>query len=136
VNRVRPSLRVGAGPLPGRAHAWLSERTGPAPSEWALGIEARLRALLSNGEAAERCYRRSIARLGRTRLRVELARSHLLYGEWLRRQRRRLEAREQLRTANDLLEAMGIEGFAKLTISSRGELGQALSRDSATAKPE
>jgi ATP/maltotriose-dependent transcriptional regulator MalT len=92
---------------------WLSERTRAAPSEWALGIEARVRALLSEGEAAERYYRESIDRLGRTRVRVQLARAHLLYGEWLRRQRRRLDARAQLRTANDLLEAMGIEAFAE-----------------------
>jgi DNA-binding CsgD family transcriptional regulator len=92
---------------------WLSERTRLTPSEWALGIQARVRALLSEGEAADRLYRESIDRLGRTRVRVELARSHLLYGEWLRRQRRRIDAREQLRTAHDLLDAMGIEAFAE-----------------------
>jgi DNA-binding CsgD family transcriptional regulator len=91
---------------------WLSERARAAPTEWALGIQARVRALLSEGEAAERHYRESIDRLGRTRVRVQLARAHLLYGEWLRRQRRRLDARTQLRTAHDLLEAMGIEAFA------------------------
>ena len=91
---------------------WLSERARVAPTEWALGIQARVRALLSEGEAAERHYRESIDRLGRTRVRVQLARAHLLYGEWLRRQRRRLDARAQLRTAHDLLEAMGIEAFA------------------------
>jgi DNA-binding CsgD family transcriptional regulator len=92
---------------------WLSDRTRLAPSEWALGIEARLRALLSQGDAAEKLYRESIERLGRTRVRVEVARAQLLYGEWLRRRRRRIDAREQLRTAHDLLEAMGIEGFAE-----------------------
>ena len=92
---------------------WLSERARAAPTEWALGIQARVRALLSEGEAAERHYRESIDRLGRTRVRVQLARAHLLYGEWLRRQRRRLDARAQLRTAHDLLEAMGIETFAE-----------------------
>ncbi|HSK92348.1 MAG TPA: LuxR C-terminal-related transcriptional regulator, partial [Euzebyales bacterium] len=91
---------------------WLSERARGAPTEWALGIQARVRALLSEGGAAERHYRESIERLGRTRVRVQLARAHLLYGEWLRRQRRRLDARAQLRTAHDLLEAMGIEAFA------------------------
>jgi DNA-binding CsgD family transcriptional regulator len=92
---------------------WLSDRTRVTPSEWALGIEARVRALLNEGEAAERWYRESIDRLGQTPVRVQLARAHLLYGEWLRRQRRRLDAREQLRTAHELLEAMGIEAFAE-----------------------
>ncbi|HYY89390.1 MAG TPA: LuxR C-terminal-related transcriptional regulator, partial [Chloroflexota bacterium] len=92
---------------------WLSERTRAAPSEWALGIEARVRALLSKGEVAERHYRESIDRLGRTRVRVQLARGHLLYGEWLRRQRRRVDAREQLRTAHEMLDAMGIEAFSE-----------------------
>jgi ATP/maltotriose-dependent transcriptional regulator MalT len=92
---------------------WLSERTRAAPTEWALGIEARVRALLSKGEAAERHYRESIDRLGRTRVRVQLGRAHLLYGEWLRRERRRLDARTELRTAHDLLGTMGIEGFAE-----------------------
>jgi hypothetical protein len=68
---------------------WLSERTRVTPTEWVLGIEARVRALLSDGQAADRCYRESIERLGQTRIRAELARSHLLYGEWLRRQGRR-----------------------------------------------
>ena len=68
---------------------WLSERTRVTPTEWVLGIEARVRALLSDGEAADRSYRESVERLGRTRVRAELARSHLLYGEWLRRQGRR-----------------------------------------------
>jgi DNA-binding CsgD family transcriptional regulator len=92
---------------------WLSERTQITPTEWALGIQARIRALLSDGEDAERLYRESIARLGRTRVRAELARSHLLYGEWLRRERRRTDAREQLRTAHGMLDAMGIGAFAE-----------------------
>jgi DNA-binding CsgD family transcriptional regulator len=91
---------------------WLSERTLVNRTEWALGIEARIRALLSEGAAADACYQESIARLGRTRLRAELARAHLLYGEWLRRENRRLDAREQLRTAHGLLDAMGLEAFA------------------------
>ena len=116
---------------------WLSERTRAAPTDWALGIEARVRALLSEGEVAERHYRESIARLGRTRVRVQVARAHLLYGEWLRRQRRRLDARAQLCTAYAMLDTMGIEGFArrarrelratgatarKRTVETRGEL--------------
>jgi DNA-binding NarL/FixJ family response regulator len=81
-------------------------------SEWALGIEARVRAFLSEGAAADDLYRGSIAHLGRTRVRSELARSYLLYGEWLRRENRRVAAREQLRTANELFSSMGAEAFA------------------------
>ncbi|HWG64983.1 MAG TPA: AAA family ATPase [Streptosporangiaceae bacterium] len=92
---------------------WLSPRVRLRPTEWVLGIEARVRALLSEGEEADRLYRESIDRLGRTRIRAELARGHLLYGEWLRRQRRRADARHQLRTAHVLLEAMGARAFAE-----------------------
>jgi DNA-binding CsgD family transcriptional regulator len=105
--------KTGDAALVRAALQWMAERTRGAPSQWALGIEARLRALLSQGDAAESLYRESIDRLGRTNVRVQLARAHLLYGEWLRRQRRRFDARTQLRTAHDLLNTMGIEGFAK-----------------------
>ncbi len=91
----------------------LSEVTRAVGTDWALGIEARSRALLSDGASAERLYREAIERLGRTRVRVELARAHLLYGEWLRRESRRVDAREQLRAAHQMLTAMGIEGFAE-----------------------
>jgi DNA-binding CsgD family transcriptional regulator len=97
----------------------LSEVTRAAATDWALGILARSRALLSEGEAAERGYVEAIGRLGRTRVRVELARAHLLYGEWLRRENRRVQAREQLRAAHQMLAAMGIGGFAE---RARGEL--------------
>jgi DNA-binding CsgD family transcriptional regulator len=107
------AARTGDLELVRAALQWLSDRTRVTPSEWALGIEARVRALLSEGKAAERRYRESIARLGRTRVRVQLARAHLLYGEWLRRQRRRLDARAQLRTAYAMLDAMGVEAFAE-----------------------
>jgi DNA-binding CsgD family transcriptional regulator len=90
----------------------LSETTRASGNDWGLGIEARSAALVSDGEDAERLYREAIDRLGRTRMRVELARAHLLYGESLRRQRRRLDAREQLRTAHEMFTAMGIEAFA------------------------
>ncbi len=105
------------GPAIGRssqsALEWMSERTRVTRTDWVLGIEARVRALLSEGDAAEREYRESIERLGRTRLRLELARGHLLYGEWLRRERRRVDAREQLRTAHELFDATGADGFAE-----------------------
>jgi DNA-binding CsgD family transcriptional regulator len=105
--------RTGDVALVRAALQWLSDRTRVTGSEWTLGTQARVRALLSEGDAADRLYRESIAQLGRTRVRLQLARAHLLYGEWLRRQRRRQDAREQLRTAHDLLDTMGIEGFAE-----------------------
>ena len=105
--------RTGDVALVKAALQWLSERTQMTPTDWALGIQARIRALLSDGEDAERLYRESIARLGRTGVRAQLARSHLLYGEWLRRERRRADAREQLRTAHDMMTAMGIGAFAE-----------------------
>ncbi|GAA1240391.1 LuxR family transcriptional regulator [Pseudonocardia aurantiaca] len=95
------------------ALARLSETTRASGTDWALGIEARSRALLSDAEAAESAYREAIDRLGRTRIRGELARARLLYGEWLRRARRRLDAREQLRTAHEMFTEMGAAAFAQ-----------------------
>ena len=92
---------------------WLSERTSSISSGWARGIEARVRALLSEGEVADALYRESIAHLTSTRMRPELARSHLLYGEWLRRERRRVDAREQLRPALEAFAGMGADAFAR-----------------------
>jgi DNA-binding CsgD family transcriptional regulator len=92
---------------------WLSERTAVTPSEWARGIEARVGALLSEGDAAEQNYRLSIDRLSLTGVHAQLARGHLLYGEWLRRQNRRTDAREHLRIAQEMLERMGAEAFAE-----------------------
>jgi DNA-binding CsgD family transcriptional regulator len=91
----------------------LTQTTHPSGTDWSLGIEARSRALLSEGEAAEILYREAIERLGRAGIRAELARAHLLYGEWLRRERRRLDAREQLHTAYELFAAFGMEAFAE-----------------------
>jgi DNA-binding CsgD family transcriptional regulator len=90
----------------------LSEIARASGTDWALGIEARSRALLNEGAAAERLYREAIDRLGRTQVRVELGRAHLVYGEWLRRERRRVDARQQLRTAHEMFTAMGLEAFA------------------------
>jgi DNA-binding CsgD family transcriptional regulator len=91
----------------------LSESTSVSGTDWTLGAEARSRALLSEGETADRLYREAIERLGRTRMRAELARAHLLYGEWLRRENRRVDAREQLRASYQMLTAVGMEGFAE-----------------------
>jgi DNA-binding CsgD family transcriptional regulator len=78
-----------------------------------LGVQAYARALLSGGQTAERLYREAIDRLGRTRVRVTLARAHLLYGEWLRREHRRTDARQQLRIAHQMFVTMGAEGFGE-----------------------
>ena len=104
--------RTGNTALLKAALEWLSEQTRVTPTDWALGIHALVRALLGDGEAADGCYQESIRRLGRTPVRARLARVHLLYGEWLRRERRHVDAREQLRTAHEMLDAMGIEAFA------------------------
>jgi DNA-binding CsgD family transcriptional regulator len=105
--------RTGDEALVRTALDWLSERTEVIRTDWLLGIEARVRALSSNGDAAELEYRQSSARLGRTRLRVEVARTELLYGEWLRREGRRADAREQLRAAYDTFGEIGAEAFAE-----------------------
>jgi hypothetical protein len=102
--------------LAGWAQAW--------GTEFGLGIQARARALLSEGEAAEGYYCEAIGRLRRMRRRPELARAHLLYGEWLRRERRRTEAREQLRTACEMLEAMGMGGSPGGPAASRRRPGR------------
>jgi DNA-binding CsgD family transcriptional regulator/tetratricopeptide (TPR) repeat protein len=91
----------------------LEERTHATGTEWALGIEARARALLSEDEVAEHLYREAIERLGRTRIRVELVRTQLQYGEWLRRRNRRVDARKELHGAYDAFASMGAEGFAE-----------------------
>jgi len=95
------------------ASQWVSERTRVIDSEWASGIDARVRALLSEGESADRLFRDSVEHLSATRLGLELARTHLLYGEWLRRERRRLDARAQLRIALEQFTSMGADGFAR-----------------------
>jgi DNA-binding CsgD family transcriptional regulator len=91
----------------------LSQATAASGTDWALGVGARSRALLSDRETAAGLYQEAIERLGHTRVRVELARAHLLYGEWLRRERRRLDAREQLRTAHELFSQFGMQAFAE-----------------------
>jgi DNA-binding CsgD family transcriptional regulator len=110
---IEAAARTGALERAPGALRRLSEATSAAGTDWALGIQARSRALLSGDDHAERMYLEAIERLGRTRIRAELARAHLLYGEWLRRQSRRRDAREQLRTAYQMLDAMGIAGFAE-----------------------
>ncbi len=110
---VEAATRCGRTELAADALERLCERTRAAGTELALGIEARSRALLSDGERAERLYREAIQRLGGTRMRPALVRGHLLYGEWLRRENRRVDARVQLRIAYEGFVAMGMEAFAE-----------------------
>jgi DNA-binding CsgD family transcriptional regulator len=110
---IEAATRTGRSALAADELGQLSEGTSAAGTDWALGVEAHARALLSEDEVAEDLYREAIERIARTRARAWLARAHLVYGEWLRRQRRRLDAREQLRTAHGMLVAMGAEGFAE-----------------------
>ena len=109
---IEAASRTGQSGLAAGALGRLAEATGTGPSDWGQGIYARCRALLLDGQDAEGSYREAVGRLSRTRVRPELARAHLLYGEWLRREGRRADARAQLRTAHDMYAAIGMEAFA------------------------
>ena len=113
IELVEAAARSGRTDLAAVALERLGERTQAAGTEWALGIEARARALLNKGPAAEELYLEAIDLLARCRIAPERARAHLLYGEWLRREGRRVDAREQLRTAHDMLAAIGMDAFAQ-----------------------
>jgi DNA-binding CsgD family transcriptional regulator len=113
VELVEAAARSGAPELASNALDQLSVATRASGTNWALGIEARSRALLRDGDAAEPLYREAIERLARTRVRVELARAQLVYGEWLRRENRRLDARKHLHTAHEMFRHIGVGGFAE-----------------------
>jgi DNA-binding CsgD family transcriptional regulator len=113
VELIEAATRTGQAEPAADALERLSKTTRASGSDWALGLEARSRALLTDNQAAELHHREAIERLGRTRVGLALARARLLYGEWLRREKRRLDAREQLRTAHEMLTAMGVEAFAQ-----------------------
>jgi DNA-binding CsgD family transcriptional regulator len=110
---IEPATRTGRSDLAHEALDRLSRKARATRTDWALGIEARSRALLHDGGDADGWFRDAIDHLGRTRVRAELARTQLLYGEWLRRENRRLDARAQLRAAHDQFTSTGMEAFAK-----------------------
>jgi DNA-binding CsgD family transcriptional regulator len=113
VELVEAGARSGAHDAAAVALRQLEERARAAGTEWALGVLARSSALLEHGQAADALYREAIERLEHCRIVVHLARAHLVYGEWLRRENRRVDAREQLRIAYEMLSRMGAEGFAE-----------------------
>ncbi len=136
VELVEAAARSGA---PERAAGALERLSGIARAcgtDWALGTEARSRALVSDDESAESLYREAIDRFSRTRLRVELGRAHLVYGEWLRRQRRRRDARDQLARAYEIFDSVGAAAFAERTRTElRASGGQAYRRAAETWAP-
>ncbi len=112
VELVEAAVRSGDLAVATDAFERLAATTRPCGTDWAAGIEARCRALVSRPDTAEDHHREAVHHLGRTRMRMELARAHLLHGEWVRRERRRTDARAELRTAHEMFTAMGAEGFA------------------------
>jgi ATP/maltotriose-dependent transcriptional regulator MalT len=121
---VEAAARAGDRRLARDALDRLAAATQPAGTDWALGLEARCRALVTEGADADGLYREAIERFGRTAIRPELARAHLLYGEWLRRENRRVDARAQLRLAHDHFMSIGMEAFderARRELAATGE---------------
>jgi len=124
VELIEAASRSGRRERAAEALELLSESTRASGTPWARGIEARSRAMLAEDEAAETLYREAIQHLRQTRLRVDLARTHLLYGEWLRRERRRIDARAELRMAHELFAEFGMEAFAeraRVELAATGE---------------
>jgi DNA-binding CsgD family transcriptional regulator len=133
---IEAASRAGEIELASEAFERLVEVTQPAGTDWALGTQARSRALLSRGDCADRLYQEAIERFGRTGLRPERARAHLLYGEWLRREGRRVDAREQLRTAHDTFDEIGMEAFAGRARRELAGAGEKVHRHSPQIRDE
>jgi DNA-binding CsgD family transcriptional regulator len=124
IELIEAGARSGSRDVAAAALPRLEERAAASGTDWALGIEARSRALLSDGQAADALYREAIERLARTRITVHRARAHLVYGEWLRREKRRLDAREHLRVAHEMLSRIGAEAFAERARRELAATGQ------------
>jgi DNA-binding CsgD family transcriptional regulator len=131
---IEAATRTGKADLAADAYERLAEMTAASGTDWALGIQARSHALLSEGAEAEELYREAISRLQRTCLRICLARAHLLYGEWLRRERRRTDARTHLRTAFDMLDSMGVGAFAERARRELQAAGETARKRTAAAR--
>ena len=133
---VEAAARSGEPIVAASALERLTERTCLSSGDWALGIDARSRALLSEGALAEELYVEAIDRLGRSRITVHLARAHLIYGEWLRRENRRIDAREPLRAAYSMFDAMGGEAFAERARRELVATGEKVRRRSVEMRDE
>jgi DNA-binding CsgD family transcriptional regulator/tetratricopeptide (TPR) repeat protein len=133
---IEAAVRVGDAQVAREALERLTATTRPSGTDFALGIEARCRALLSSGAEADILYREAIERLSRTRLRPELARAYLVYGEWLRRENRRVDAREQLRAAHETLVEIGMDAFAERARNELSATGEAVRRRAADTRDD
>ena len=136
VELIEAAARAACPEVAAEALRELEERTVAAGTDWAMGSLARSRAVLASGEAANTLYLEAIERLGRSRIVVHLARARLLYGEWLRREQRRLHAREQLRAAYDMFHGMGAEAFAERARRELPATGEAAHRRTASRRPD
>jgi DNA-binding CsgD family transcriptional regulator len=128
--------RTGDADLVAEVLSWLGERARATPTDWARGIEARVGALLREGDEADALYRESVERLERARLLAEAARSRLLHGEWLRREGRRVDAREQLTAAHEQLSTMGLEAFAERAARELQATGATVRKRTADAQED
>jgi len=133
---VEPATRTGKFDLARDAMSRLARKAQASGADWALGIEARSRALLSEGAVAEGRFHEAIEHLSGTRVRAELARTHLLYGEWLRRANRRVDARSELNVAYEMFGAMGMEAFAERTRQELLATGATVHKRSVEARAE
>src|SRR3954466_13346906 len=131
---VEAATRAGEPEVAASALPRLEERARAAGTDWALGVLARSRALISDGDDADALYREAIERLERTQIRIELARAHLLYGEWLRRDGRRVDARGQLRTAHEMFSLAGAEAFAERARRELLATGETVARRTAETR--
>jgi DNA-binding CsgD family transcriptional regulator len=133
---IEAAVRTGSAEIAAGAVDRLTEMAEVSGTDWALGLQARSRALLSSRDEADALFSTSITHLSMTRMRVDLARSHLLYGEWLRRERRRTDARQQLRTAHDMFAGIGVAGFAQRAARELRATGEAARKRSVPVRHE
>ncbi|MFC8223773.1 MULTISPECIES: helix-turn-helix transcriptional regulator [Streptomyces] len=135
VELVEAAVRSGRQEAAEAAMVRLARTTDAAATDWSLGVQARSRALLSHGDQADDLYREAVERLKRTRVGAELARAHLLYGEWLRRENRRVDARKQLREAHALFTRFGANAFTERTVRELQATGESVAPRTSVAAP-